>query len=59
MTEKQDNLVKFYCVKCRSERTFPLVDVQREIKPKGPDILRGKCPVCAGKLVKFVKRQAL
>jgi len=58
MSKEISNPIKFYCVKCRVEREILQREVVRESKPKGPDMLRSKCPTCGGKLVKFVKRQA-
>ena len=56
--ESVNPAVKFYCVTCRKEQVMYESAVNRESRPKGADILRATCPICAGKLVKFVKRQA-
>jgi len=58
MTEQAKETVEFYCVKCRAKRSVPLEVVEREIKPRGADILRAHCLICNSKIVKLVKRQA-
>jgi len=58
MTEQAKETVEFYCVKCRKKQLMYMGAIEREIRPKGPDLLHATCPICATKMVKFVKRQA-
>ena len=57
MSEQAKDTVEFYCVKCRYKMIPVKGSVEREIKPKGADILRAICSFCGGKMCKFVKRQ--
>jgi NAD-dependent SIR2 family protein deacetylase len=57
MTDVQGT-VEFYCVKCHETQQIPASAVQREHRPKDPDLLRAVCHVCGKKLVRLVKRQA-
>jgi len=58
MAKQVKESVEFYCVKCRAKCIVPLVETERESRPRGADILRSKCSMCGSKMVKLVKRQA-